>query len=192
MSKPTAIGVVQRLLGGATDDTILAATVDPKATYTSLAYNHPALKKLMPYCGVAKNAGPAAVKFTFQTVGTIWVNEMFEILSIFSDEDSKERKEGDLVNVAVFGKFTYRSRVLGKRYTSPFSFWCKVNVKSSLVEEMQFMEDTVSVTDVQWVAVLLWCCSDALAKCLVLDLRQDWWLTSNLVRYRCSVRKVWL
>ena len=144
MSTTTAIDIVKTLLANPTDDENLAKTVSPTATYVSLCYSNPALKKLMPYAGVHEKEGPAAVKYTFQTVRTIWVTEHFEILSIFSDEDSKDRAPETPVNVAVFGKFTYRSSVLGKRYTSPFSFWCKVSLKEKLVVEMQFMEDTVS------------------------------------------------
>ena len=96
----------------------------------------------MPYAGAHKKEGPAAVKYTFETVGKIWVNEHFEILAIFGDEH-EEGGAGQPVNVAVFGKFTYKSTVLGKRYTSPFSFWCQVGLQAGQIVHMQFMEDTV-------------------------------------------------
>jgi len=82
-----------------------------------------------------RTAGPQAIIDTFATVNKIWANEAFEIQSLFGSAD----------NVAVFGKFTYRSRTLGQASTSPFSIWCKVN--GGKVTYMQFMEDTLGTTD---------------------------------------------
>ena len=48
--------------------------------------------------------------------------------------------------MAVFGKFTYRSRSLGQVSVSPFSIWCKVDGEGK-VTYMQFMEDTLGSTD---------------------------------------------
>ena len=47
--------------------------------------------------------------------------------------------------MAVFGKFTYRSRTLGKASTSPFSIWCKV--QGEKLTYVQFLEDTLGTTD---------------------------------------------
>lgn len=148
MPQSTAVDLVKALLANPTDDENLAKLVSPTATYISLCYSNPALKKIMPYAGLHEKEGPAAVKFTFETVGKIWVNEHFEILAIFSDEH-EERAAGAPVNVAVFGRFTYRSTVLGKRYTSPFSFWCQVDMQSGQVVQMQFMEDTVCASSLR-------------------------------------------
>lgn len=80
--------------------------------------------------------GPQAIIETFATVNTIWANEAFEVQALF----------GGGKNVAVFGKFTYRSRTLGKANTSMFSIWCKVNGEMK-VTHMTFMEDTYSTTN---------------------------------------------
>ena len=81
-------------------------------------------------------AGPQAIIDTFATVNRIWANEAFEVQTLFGAGE----------DVAVFGKFTYRSRSLGKVSVSPFSIWCKVNEESK-VTYMQFMEDTLGSTD---------------------------------------------
>jgi hypothetical protein len=47
------------------------------------------------------------------------------------------------VNVAVFGRFRYRSRTLGQVIVSPFRAWAKVDEKKGKVIYMQFMEDTL-------------------------------------------------
>lgn len=126
----TPVDIVSRLLANATDENVVRELVAPKATYVSLCYSNPDLKKIMPYAGEHPSEGPEAIIYTFETVNTIWKNEMFKIEAIFG--------EGE--NVAVFGRFTYRSSILGKAYTSPFAVWAVV--KDGLVTYMQFMEDT--------------------------------------------------
>jgi uncharacterized protein len=130
MSSPTEI--VSRLLANTSNPTIVAELVAPDATYISLCYSNPALKKLMPYSGVHDREGPSAVTYTFSTVAKIWNIEDFQIEALFGHE----------ADVAVFGRFTYRSATLGKVYTSPFSIHCKVN--EGRIGYMLFMEDTVS------------------------------------------------
>ena len=83
----------------------------------------------------AASAGPQAIIDTFATVNHIWANEAFDIQALFGSGE----------NVAVFGRFTYRSRTLGQATTSPFSIWCRVN--GGKVTYMQFMEDTLGSTD---------------------------------------------
>ena len=115
---------------------VLNEIVAPDATYVSLNYSNPSLKKILPYAGTHEKSGPQAIIDTFTTVNTIWANEAFEVQALFgSGED-----------VAVFGKFTYRSKTLGKVCTSPFSIWCKVDGNGK-VSYMQFMEDTLGSTD---------------------------------------------
>jgi uncharacterized protein len=130
---PTPVETVSKLLANTLNREVVAELVKPDADYVSLCYSNDALKRIMPYAGVHDKEGPAAVSYTFETVARIWANEDFQIQSIFgSGED-----------VAVFGKFTYRSRTLGKAYTSPFCVWCKVDVEGDgRVKYMQFMEDT--------------------------------------------------
>ncbi|KAL8723309.1 MAG: hypothetical protein Q9225_000361 [Loekoesia sp. 1 TL-2023] len=128
------VDIVKTLLANTSSFDTLKTLIAPDATYTSLNYSNPSLKKILPYAGEHPHGGPQAIYDTFATVNEIWANENFEILSIFgSGED-----------VAVFGRFTYRSRTLGQASTSPFSIWAKV--KEGKVTYMQFMEDTLDTT----------------------------------------------
>lgn len=122
--------IVTRLLANATNESVVNELVSPTATYISLCYSSPSLKKIMPYAGSHPNEGPAAITYTFNTVNTIWKNEAFNIEVIFG--------EGE--NVAVFGRFMYRSSVLGKAYESPFAV--RAVVRDGLIVYMLFMEDT--------------------------------------------------
>lgn len=132
---------------------IVRELVAPDATYISLNYDNPDLTKILPYAGshakgtrtfclhrrvvlTSVPAGPQAIIDTFATVNRIWANEAFEIQTLFGAGE----------DVAVFGKFTYRSRSLGQVSISPFSIWCKVNGDGK-VTYMQFMEDTLGSTD---------------------------------------------
>jgi hypothetical protein len=83
-------------------------------TYVSLNYDHPNLKKIMPWCGTSK--GPDSIVQTFTDVSRYW--ETFD----FKEEALFEAGE----NAAMFGQFTYRSVVLKKTVTSPFSVFAKV------------------------------------------------------------------
>lgn len=95
---------------------------------------------------------------TFVDVNRYWQTEAFEIYTIFSSLPSDPstvwspptppaspdggNKPGE-ANVAVFGRFRYRSRTLGKVTDSPFCVWAKVDVERGVVTYMQFMEDTL-------------------------------------------------
>ena len=124
----TPVEIVQALLQGSKDAAVVHALVAPDATYVSLNYENAELKKIMPWAGTAK--GPEAVLSTYTTVAEYWESQAFDIETIFGAEE----------NVAVFGRFTYKSKTLGKAITSPFSILAKV--KNEQVTYMQFMEDT--------------------------------------------------
>lgn len=128
MSSPTE--VVQRLLANALAADAVRDLVSPTTTYVSLCYSNPDLKKLVPYAGLWDSKGPDAIIYTFKTVNSIWKNESFDIETIFGNGE----------NLAVFGRFTCRSAVLGKAYTSPFAIHAKV--QDGKVTYMLFMEDT--------------------------------------------------
>ncbi len=102
--------------------------VAPDATYVSLNFDNPDLRRIMPWAGT--RTGPEAVLDTYTRVGRFWRSEAFEVGELF----------GDGGNVAVFGRFTYRSATLGKAVTSPFAILAKVS--AGQVVFMQFMEDT--------------------------------------------------
>lgn len=124
----TPVEIVRELLAGATKPEVVHALVAPDATYVSLNYENAELQQIMPWAGTAR--GPEAILSTYTRVGEFWENEAFAVETIFGDGE----------NVAVFGRFTYRSKTLGKSITSPFSILAKVN--DSKVTYMQFMEDT--------------------------------------------------
>lgn len=102
--------------------------VAPDATYVSLNFDNPELRRIMPWAGT--RTGPEALLDTYTRVKRFWHSEAFEIDELFGDGE----------NVAVFGRFTYRSVTLGKVITSPFSILAKVT--NGQITFMQFMEDT--------------------------------------------------
>ena len=59
----------------------------------------------MPWAGTAR--GPEAILGTYTRVAEFWESEAFDVETIFGSGE----------NVAVFGRFTYRSRTLGKSIT---------------------------------------------------------------------------
>ena len=122
------VDVIKAILANPTNLASVKDLVAPDATYVSLNYDNPELQKLMPWAGT--QTGPEAVVSTYSRVGRYWKNEGFEIEEIFGSGE----------NVAVFGRFTYRSATLGRAITSPFSILAKV--QGGKVAYMQFMEDT--------------------------------------------------
>ena len=49
--------------------------------------------------------------------------------------------------MAIFGRFVYRSKSIGKVTDSPFAVWAKVDTEKGQVTYMQFMEDTLSTAN---------------------------------------------
>ena len=123
--------IVAKLLANTSQPDVVTELVAKDATYVSLSYRNPPLTKIMPWAGTHSKEGPQAIIQTFSDVAKSWTNEAFEIQALFG--------EGE--NVAAFGSFTYRSKVLDKVFTSPFAIWCVV--KEERIEYMQFMEDTL-------------------------------------------------
>ncbi len=122
------VDIVKAILDNPTDLDSVKALVAPDATYVSLNYDNPELQRLMPWAGT--QIGPEAIVSTYERVGRYWKNEGFEIGDIFESGE----------NVAVFGRFTYRSTTVGRSVTSPFAILAKV--RDGKVAYMQFMEDT--------------------------------------------------
>ena len=125
----TPAEVVRAILDNPTDLASVSQLVAPDATYVSLSYDNPDLKRLMPWAGTSQG-GPEAVVATYSRVGRYWTNEGFEVEDVIEGEGQ----------VAMFGRFTYRSTTLGKAVTSPFAILARV--QSGRVTYMQFMEDT--------------------------------------------------
>jgi ketosteroid isomerase-like protein len=128
-AEPTEI-VADFLAHTAPDQVTQAADrlVAEDATYISLNFANPELKRIMPWTGTSH--GRQAFIDTFSKVASWWEVEDFQVSDLFgSGED-----------VAVFGEFTYRSVAAGKRVHSPFAIHAKV--KDSRIVFFQFMEDT--------------------------------------------------
>ena len=128
MSSQTKVERIQALLNDPLNVDIVNKLIANDATYVSLNFDNPELKKIMPWTGTGK--GPQAVLDTYRQVGHYWKNEGLKIT------DTMETKN----KVTVFGTFTYRSVTLGKAITSPFCIFARF--KDEQVVYMQFMEDT--------------------------------------------------
>ncbi|WP_191059371.1 nuclear transport factor 2 family protein [Geminicoccus harenae] len=126
-----SLAVVMDFLSNTSPDKVEAAAarlVAPDAVYVSLNFDNPELKKIEPWAGTAM--GPGAYSSTFLQVAEYWQIEDFTITDkLASAED-----------VAIFGKFTYRSVEVGHVFTSPFSIHAKV--RDGKMVYFQFMEDT--------------------------------------------------
>jgi len=120
--------VMSAILANPKDLANVKSLVAEDVAYVSLNYVNPELKKILPWTGT----GPGAERIvkTFTDVGRFWKIEDFKIEAQFESGD----------NVAIFGRFTYRSVTLGKAVTSPFAVFAKV--RDGRCYYMQFMEDT--------------------------------------------------
>ena len=107
--------VVGAILANPTDLASMRELVAPDATYVSLSYDNPELKRLMPWAGTSQG-GPEAVVGTYARVGHYWANEGFQVEDVIEDAD----------RVAAFGRFTCRSATLGEAVTSPFAILARV------------------------------------------------------------------
>ncbi|MFI8736893.1 nuclear transport factor 2 family protein [Ectopseudomonas toyotomiensis] len=126
-----SLSVVMEFLANTAPDKVEAAAeklAAPDATYVSLNFDNPELRKILPWTGT--NKGPKAFSSLFLQVQDYWKIEDFTISTkISSGED-----------VAIFGKFTYRSVAVDHVFTSPFSIHAKV--RDGKMTYFQFMEDT--------------------------------------------------
>src|SRR5215207_10178782 len=102
--------------------------VADEATYISLNFENPELKRILPWTGTYK--GQQAFINTFTDVAKFWNIEEFTVMDLFGAGE----------DVAVFGSMTYRSISLGKVFRSPFAIHAKV--RNGKIVFFQFMEDT--------------------------------------------------
>ncbi len=126
------IDVVRAILSNPTDPDLVGRLVAPDASYVSLNYDNPELKKLMPWCGIGH--GPKGIVDTFVKVRRFWRTDAFEVRAMFASGE----------DVAVFGSFTYTSTKVGRTVTSPFAILAKV--ADGRLTYMQFMEDTFATS----------------------------------------------
>jgi uncharacterized protein len=132
MTIATPIETVVKLLTNLGDEKMIRALVAEDATYVSLNYNNPDLKKIMPWCGT--NVGVSAFVKNLSGVSQCWETLEFNPGEIFGSDE----------RVALFGSFKYRSRVLKQIVDSPFAIFSKV--KDGKIIYLQFMEDTFATS----------------------------------------------
>ena len=119
-----SLNIVTDFLSNTAPDKVEAAAirlVAQDAPYVSLNFSNPELKKIMPWTGTDK--GPRAYSGTFLRVANYWTIEDFTVTDKFASGE----------DVAVFGRFTYRSVATGHAITSPFSIHAKVHTAARLL-----------------------------------------------------------
>ncbi|NLA47985.1 MAG: nuclear transport factor 2 family protein [Bacteroidales bacterium] len=119
---------LELFLANTTNPEVLRHIIEADATYISLNFSNPELKKILPWTGTRK--GPNAFIYTFAGVNEFWTINAFEVQEIFAENE----------NVAVFGSFSYTSKTLNQQATSPFSILAKV--RNGKIYHFMFMEDT--------------------------------------------------
>ena len=103
--------VLQQLLQNTSNLKVLQQLMTPDATYVSLNFDNPELKKIEPWAGTHK--GPQALPGVFAAIQRFWKTLDFKVTDTI--------EQGN--RVALFGSFTYKSNVTGKEITSPFACW---------------------------------------------------------------------
>ena len=120
--------IVQELLQNTSNLEVLQRLMTPDATYVSLNFDNPELKKIMPWTGTHK--GPEEIPKVFAAIGSYWKTLDFKV--------SDAIEQGD--RVAFFGSFTYKSNVTEKEIMSPFALLARFD--GDKVSYVQFFEDT--------------------------------------------------
>jgi ketosteroid isomerase-like protein len=120
--------VLQQLLQNTSNVQVLQQLMTPDATYVSLNFDNPELKKVMPWTGTHK--GPQALSDVFTAIQRCWKTIDFKVT------DTIEQSS----RVALFGSFTYKSNATGKEITSPFGLLARF--EGNKVAYVQFLEDT--------------------------------------------------
>jgi|SRR5580658_3368451 uncharacterized protein len=120
--------VLALILKNPTDLAHVRSLVTDDVSYVSLNYDNPDLRRIMPWAGTG--GGAERIVQTFIDVDRFWEKLDFTTEALF----------GDAACAAMFGRFTYRSRVMDKTVTTPFSVFARV--KDGKCSYLQFMEDT--------------------------------------------------
>jgi uncharacterized protein len=128
MHMKTPLELVQTLLSNPTNIDHVRGLTTADVTYVSLNFDNPELQKVLPWTGT--NRGPQRIVDVFNGIGRVWETKAFEIRDVVANEHS----------VAMFGSFTYKTRMLGKEITSPFALLAKVT--GDKISYLQFLEDT--------------------------------------------------
>jgi ketosteroid isomerase-like protein len=120
--------VLQEVLLNTTNLTVLKRLMTPDATYISLNFDNPELKKVMPWTGT--HQGPQALSDVFEAIQHYWKTLDFKVTDAI-EQGSR---------VALFGSFTYKSNVTGREITSPFGLLARF--EGDKVSYVQFLEDS--------------------------------------------------
>src|SRR5580692_10772084 len=106
--------VLQQLLQNTTNLKVLQQLMTPNATYVSLNYDNPELKKIEPWVGTHK--GPQALSDVFAAIQRFWKRLDFQ-----GTDTIEQGSRG-----ALFGSFTYKSNATGKEKNSPFGLLARL------------------------------------------------------------------
>jgi len=120
--------VLQELLANTSHLEVLRQLMTPDATYVSLNFANPELKKIMPWTGT--HTGPQALAEVFEAIQRFWKTLDFKVTDTI-EQGSR---------VAIFGSFTYKSNVTGREITSPFGLLARF--EEDKVAYVQFLEDS--------------------------------------------------
>ncbi|HSR92330.1 MAG TPA: nuclear transport factor 2 family protein [Gemmatimonadales bacterium] len=120
--------MLHELLENTSNLKVLQQLMTPDATYVSLNFDNPELKRVMPWTGTHK--GPQALADVFGAIQRFWKTLDFKVT------DTLEQGS----RVALFGSFTYKSNVTGKEITSPFGLLARF--EGDKVAYVQFLEDS--------------------------------------------------
>jgi uncharacterized protein len=120
--------VLQELLQNTSNLKVLQQLMTPDATYVSLNFDNPQLKRIMPWTGTHK--GPQEIPKVFTAIQSFWKTLDFKVTDLI--------EQGD--RVAFFGSFTYKSNVTGKEILSPFALLARF--VGDKVDYIQFLEDS--------------------------------------------------
>jgi uncharacterized protein len=120
--------VLQEILRNTSNLKVLRQLMTPDATYVSLSFDNPELRKVMPWTGTHK--GPQELSDVFAAIQRYWKTLDFKVTDTI-EQGSR---------VAFFGSFTYKSNVTGKEITSPFGLLARF--EGDKVAYVQFLEDS--------------------------------------------------
>jgi ketosteroid isomerase-like protein len=120
--------VLQELLQNTSNLKVLSQLMTPDATYVSLNFDNPELKKVMPWTGTHK--GPQSLPEVFGAIQRFWKTLDFKVTDAI-EQGSR---------VALFGSFTYKANATGKEITSPFGLLARF--EGDQVAYIQFLEDS--------------------------------------------------
>ncbi len=120
--------LLQEILQNTANLDVLRKRMTPDATYVSLNFDNPELKKIEPWAGTHK--GPQELSDVFEAIGRCWKTLDFKVTDTI-EQGSR---------VAFFGSFTYKSNVTGKEIKSPFGLLARF--EGDKVAYIQFLEDS--------------------------------------------------